>query len=418
MDLEKRQRQLLCHYQHIRKTSQQLAEPLTEEDCLVQSMTDASPTKWHLAHTTWFFETLVLHKQKPRYQWFNASYQHLFNSYYNALGSQFSRPQRGVLSRPNLTEICTYRCHVDTEIEDLLHTQPLDESALFTLELGIHHEQQHQELLLMDIKHAFSCNPLLPAYSNSELGNDNRAVATLQWQSFDEGVVQIGNGGESFCYDNERPAHKTYRHGFRLAHRTVSNAEYQQFINDGGYQNPLLWHSDGWAFIQEHGIRHPLYWHQRDDQWFEFTLHGLTPLNPNLPVCHISFYEAYAYAHWAGKRLPSEQEWEAAVAADQSSPNYLKLERLHPQACLGTDMQAMLGNCWEWTSSSYAPYPGFKPFAGEAGEYNGKFMVGQYVLRGGCAFTPVGHSRPTYRNFFYPHHRWQLCGIRLAEDLT
>lgn len=424
MDEDTSRQTLRQRYESTRQLSLALVEPLSEEDCLLQSMPDASPSKWHLAHTTWFFETFILKKHSANYHELNAHYQLLFNSYYNAIGDQFSRPDRGVLSRPSLAEIKAYRQYVDEQMQVFIGEQPLSKELRFTIELGIHHEQQHQELLLMDIKHAFSCNPMLPAYIDTDglvrAETDSALSETLQWQTYEPGLTAIGHSDDTFCFDNEKPQHPVYVAPFRLAERCVSNQEYAEFIADGGYDNPLLWHADGWAQLQQCRSQygnHPMYWRQREGQWQEFTLRGLQPLNPQTPVCHISFYEASAYARWCGKRLPTEFEWEAAARQQDNKPpvaQYLQLDILHPTA---DGSRALLGGCWEWTASSYSPYPGFKPFAGEAGEYNGKFMVGQYVLRGGSCLTPKSHNRISYRNFFYPHHNWQMSGIRLAEDL-
>ncbi len=407
---------LLQAYRQTRKRSTDLVEPLSEEDCQLQSMPDTSPAKWHLAHVTWFFETFVLVPRLPGYRLFHPQFEYLFNSYYYAIGEQFSRPERGVLSRPSLQEIRRYRDYVDVHLCRLLEEGTVDDDVAFTIELGIHHEQQHQELLLMDIKHAFSLNPLMPAYAHAGVSSAVAEPPAQGWTSFSPGLVDIGHSGEGFCFDNERPVHKVYVHDFRLARRPVCNRDFIEFIEDGGYRNPLLWHSDGWAYCQQQAAAHPLYWRRIDDAWYEFTLHGLQPLDPAAPVSHISFYEASAFATWCGKRLPTEFEWEVAAATDQSSPQFMSADRLHPAPPQGDTLQSMRGGCWEWTASSYAPYPGFTPFKGNAGEYNGKFMVGQYVLRGGCCLTPPDHARTTYRNFFYPHHSWPMTGMRLAED--
>lgn len=418
MDSEDPQAALARRYRACRRQSLALIEPLSEEDCQLQSMPDASPAKWHLAHTSWFFETFLLRGGLPDYRLFHPRFQYLFNSYYNAVGDQFSRPLRGVLSRPSLEEVCQYRAFVDEAMSAYLDTVRLDDATCFVVELGIHHEQQHQELLLMDIKHAFSCNPLEPAYSVRDSDTVVAAASTPGWQRFEPGLREIGHGGAGFSFDNEQPRHSTWVEGFCLGQRPVTNAEYLCFIEDGGYRNPLLWHADGWADCEAGRRCHPLYWRQRDGEWFEFTLHGLQPLQPAAPVSHVNLYEAFAYAQWAGARLPTESEWETAAAQVAGTGQYYRADCLHPLPGHGDGLQGMLGGCWEWTSSSYTPYPGFRPFAGNAGEYNGKFMIGQYVLRGGCCLSPVDHVRPTYRNFFYPHQSWQMSGIRLAKDLS
>ncbi len=418
---------LLQLYDNTRQLSSTLIEPLSEEDCQLQSMPDASPSKWHLAHTTWFFETFILKKQLTDYREVNPVYQRLFNSYYNAVGAQFSRPDRGVLSRPSLQAIKDYRHSIDEHMRALIANSEINEALRFIIELGIHHEQQHQELLLMDIKHAFSRNPLFPVYSESEVqpARSSPQYAAQPWKHYEPGLTTIGHPGDTFSFDNEKPQHQVFVAPFRIAGQQVTNAEFAEFIADGGYSNPLLWHADGWTHLQNSNCSQPMYWMKKDEQWHEFTLHGLLPLNMQAPVCHVSFFEASAYASWCGKRLPTEFEWEVAandnVTSDSvvnvnshAEPQFLNLNQLHPSV---KSSQSLLGGSWEWTASSYSAYPGFKPFPGEAGEYNGKFMVGQYVLRGGSCLTPNGHARSTYRNFFYPHHSWQMSGIRLAEDL-
>lgn len=365
-----------------------LAAPLSDEDAQLQSMPDASPTKWHLAHTTWFFETLVLQPHLPGYRVFDARWPRLFNSYYESLGPRHARPQRGLLSRPSLTEVKAYRQHVDAALADLLPAASTGVQSL--IELGCHHEQQHQELLLTDILHAFSCNPLLPAY---QAPAPVPAPAPAQaWLPHAGGIVDIGHDGRGFAFDNEGPRHPALLAPFEVSNRLVTCGEYADFIASGGYQEPLLWLSDGWATVQAQGWQRPLYW-QEDGSIFG--LHGLQPLDPNAPVTQLSFYEACAFAEWAGARLPTEFEWEAAAALQG-------FEQAADQA-------------WQWTRSSYAPYPGFKVAAGAVGEYNGKFMVGQQVLRGGSLATLPGHARPSYRNFFPPAARWQFSGVRLAR---
>jgi len=373
-------------YRAVRAYTEALAAPLSAEDCTIQSMPDASPVKWHLAHTNWFFETVILGK-RPGYKAFDPRFAFLFNSYYEALGPRHPRPRRGLLTRPSLEEVIAWRAHVDAAMMQACAQDNLRDLIL----LGLNHEQQHQELILTDIKHAFFCNPLLPAYRAEAAAP--RASQPPEWRRHPGGVVAIGHDGSDFAFDNESPRHDVLLYPFRIAARAVSNGEYQAFIADGGYRRPEFWLSDGWARVQEEHWQAPLYW-LKDDDGSEsvFTLSGAQPLDPNAPVEHVSFYEAAAYAIWAGARLPTEFEWEAAQAAFDH------------------------GDVWEWTHSSYDPYPGFKAFEGVAAEYNGKFMVGQMVLRGGSAATPPGHMRATYRNFFPPAARWQFSGIRLAKD--
>jgi ergothioneine biosynthesis protein EgtB len=371
-----------------RARSLALAAPLSDEDAQLQSMPDASPAKWHLAHTTWFFETLVLTPYLDGYRVFDERWPRLFNSYYESLGPRHARPQRGLLSRPSLTEVKAYRAHVDAALADLLPQADAATRAL--IELGCHHEQQHQELLLTDILHAFSCNPLLPAY---DAAAPAPASAPPQaWLKHAGGVVEIGHAGGSFAFDNEGPRHPALLAPFEISNRLVTCGEYADFIQAGGYREPLLWLSDGWATVQAQGWQRPAYWLEDGRV---FGLHGPQPLDPNAPVTQLSFYEACAYAEWAGARLPTEFEWEAASSLQGFSQR---------------DDQA-----WQWTRSAYAPYPGFKPATGAVGEYNGKFMVGQQVLRGGSIATPPGHARPSYRNFFPPAARWQFSGVRLAR---
>jgi len=365
-----------------------LAAPLSDEDAQLQSMPDASPAKWHLAHTTWFFETLVLQPHLPGYHVFDERWPRLFNSYYESLGPRHARPQRGLLSRPSLDEVKAYRQHVDAALADLLPFAPDDCLAL--IELGCHHEQQHQELLLTDILHAFSCNPLLPAY---DAAMPAKASAPGQaWLKHAGGIVDIGQAGEGFAFDNEGPRHQALLAPFEISNRLVTCGEYADFMACGGYREPLLWLSDGWATVQAQGWQRPAYWLADGSV---FGLHGVQPLDANAPVMQLSFYEACAFAEWAGARLPTEFEWEAACGL--------------PAFAQAADQ------AWQWTRSSYAPYPGFKPAAGAVGEYNGKFMVGQQVLRGGSLATPAGHARPSYRNFFPPAARWQFSGVRLAR---
>jgi ergothioneine biosynthesis protein EgtB len=392
-------------YAAIRALSEKLAQNLTAEDQGVQSMADASPTKWHLAHTTWFFEKMVL-AEVSDYSTFDNRYDQLFNSYYLGLGQPFARPRRGLLSRPGVAEILDYRRHVDAAMAQICaHGRLADLIAL-----GLNHEQQHQELLLTDIKHAFSCNPLLPAYAQAHPSLVDEP-ASLEWIEHEGGAVDIGHGGDGFAFDNEGPRHTVLLRPFRLASRLVTCGEYLAFIEDGGYARPEFWLSDGWALAQTEGWQAPLYWLPEGKI---FTLHGARPLNPGEPVVHVSFFEAAAYAAWAGKRLPTEFEWEAVAQLYPVAGNFLNEAILHPRAAASGDQ--LFGDAWEWTRSSYDPYPGYRPFDGSLAEYNGKFMVGQMVLRGGSCVTPQGHMRASYRNFFPPSARWQFSGIRLAED--
>jgi ergothioneine biosynthesis protein EgtB len=404
--------ELRDRFQSVRSLSLALAAPLSAEDQCIQSMPDASPTKWHLAHTTWFFETVLLQPHATGYRVFDAAFAYLFNSYYEALGPRHPRPQRGLLTRPSLEQVQAYRRHVDEAVDALLAGAGEDtdwEAVAPIIELGLNHEQQHQELILTDILHALSCNPLLPAYRTAPTPALRLAsvAPAMRWLSRPGGVVEVGHAGGGFSFDNETPRHAALLQPHAIADRLVNCGEYAQFIADGGYERPELWLSDGWAAVQAQGWRHPAYWLAPDDPrlvhhgatagWHVFGLHGVRPLEPEAPVSQLSFYEAAAYAEWAGARLPTEFEWEAAHDAPGISQ--------------------MSGHVWQWTRSSYDPYPGFRPLSGVAAEYNGKFMVGQLVLRGGSAATPAGHARPSYSNFFPPAARWQFSGLRLAKDL-
>ena len=404
-------------YRAVRGASEALLAPLSAEDAAGQSMEDASPAKWHLAHTTWFFETFVLEGQ-PGHEAFDPAYRVLFNSYYNAVGEQHPRPRRGLLTRPSLDEVCAYRRHVAERIPARLEDGlPSDELAV--VELGLHHEQQHQELLLTDLKHLLSCNPLRPAYRETPRSEAGPAKS-LAWHSWGGGERWIGHEGPGFCFDNESPRHKVWLEPFQLASRPVTNGEYQAFIEDGGYERAELWLADGWATVQEKGWSAPLYWEERDGEWWTLTLGGPAPVRSENPVTHVSLYEADAYATWACARLPSEQEWECAAWNVPIEGNFVETGRLHPGAAARTtdDHPAQLyGDVWEWTRSASGPYPRYQPPEGAIGEYNGKFMSNQLVLRGGSCATPGSHVRATYRNFFYPHQRWQFTGIRLARDL-
>jgi len=409
---------LAARYRDVRGLTERLRGPLSAEDCQVQSMDDASPTKWHLAHTSWFFETFVLAPANPDYRPFHPDFAVLFNSYYQQVGPQHPRPRRGMLTRPTLDDVEAYRAHVDRHVLELLgrangRSEPL--SAI--IELGLHHEQQHQELILTDAKHLLAANPLRPTYRATAAGAPHAKTVALRWLAHAGGVSEIGHKGRGFAFDNESPRHRTLLTPFALATRLVTNGEYLAFIEDAGYRNPALWLSDGWSTLHALDWQAPLYWERRDGAWFEFTLAGLQPLALDAPVCHVSFYEADAYATWTGARLPTEAEWEVSAAGARIEGNLLDSDRLHPVAARdGAGLQQLFGDVWEWTRSAYAPYPGYRAPNGALGEYNGKFMCNQQVLRGGSCATPASHIRATYRNFFPPNARWQFSGIRLAKD--
>jgi ergothioneine biosynthesis protein EgtB len=409
---------LARRFTEIRETTLALAEPLSAEDCAVQSMEDASPTKWHLAHTTWYFETFVLEPALGGYRPFHPVFRGLFNSYYQRVGGQHPRPQRGLLTRPPLSEIVRYRTHVERRVLDWLHGSP-EPPLLDLFVLGLHHEQQHQELLLMDIKHAFSCNPLRPAYralAPPERGDEKPA----QWSAWSGGLAEIGHRGGSFGFDNEFPCHRVCLEPFEIASRLATNGEYLAFMSDGGYRRPELWLSDGWALAERAGWQSPLYWQRDGENWQEFTLAGMRPLRAESPVAHLSYYEADAFARWSGARLPSEAEWEVWAVRQPSAGNFLESGHLHPIPARPSSTEdgpsQLFGDLWEWTRTAYGPYPGYRVPAGAVGEYNGKFMCNQLSLRGGACVTPADHIRATYRNFFYPHQRWEFAGVRLARD--
>jgi ergothioneine biosynthesis protein EgtB len=407
-----------------RRLSLALAAPLSDEDQTVQAMDDASPTKWHLAHTTWFYETFILKSHLPGYAPYSDDFDYCFNSYYEAKGDRQPRARRGVLTRPPASEVREYRAHVDAGLARLFGeglTQDASDAVGALIELGINHEQQHQELLLTDILSLFAQNPLRPAYRQPQPRPETFAssAAPLQWVAFDGGIRTIGHDGQGFAYDNEGPRHEVLLRDFRLANRCVTNGEWLEFMEDGGYGDPMLWLADGWATVKTQGWQAPGYWQQHEGRWHQMTLEGLLLLDLRAPVSHVSYYEANAFAQWAGKRLPTEFEWEVASAGYPTDGNDLAENALRPRPAPDTEegkLAQLFGDVWEWTASAYQPYPGYRPAPGAIGEYNGKFMVSQQVLRGSSCATPGGHTRATYRNFFYPFQRWQFTGLRLAED--
>ncbi|MGZ8165982.1 MAG: ergothioneine biosynthesis protein EgtB [Methylobacter sp.] len=405
--------ELIAFYQCIRNASAPICRPLNMDDYQLQSIVETSPPKWHLAHVTWFFETFVLQDFLPDYRPFNPAYGYLFNSYYQTVGAMHERAKRGLLSRPTVEQVYHYRADIDKRMMDLLSwiDESLWQAIAFRVILGLHHEQQHQELLYMDIKHNLWSNPSRPAY----LERPQQVIESpreLKWEQRQGGLLTIGLEADTFAFDNERPRHKIWLEPHRLSSRLVTNAEYRDFMEDGGYERPELWLSDGWAHIRKNHWKSPLYWEKHENQWHEFTLYGLEALNPAAPVAHVSYYEADAFAHWAGKRLPLEAELERKLLEIPVKGHFSDSGGFHPQPGEGQ----YYGSLWEWTASPYVAYPCFKPMPGSIGEYNGKFMCNQWVLRGGSCVTPPDHIRPTYRNFFYPHDRWQFAGIRLAED--
>lgn len=414
---------LIERYQSVRRFTEQLCEPLTTEDYIIQSMPDVSPTKWHIAHTSWFFETFILSEAYPEYRSPNPQYGYLFNSYYVAAGQRHCRPKRGLLSRPTVQEVYDYRAYVDQHMLALF--DGLDEAALQRwapiVEVGLHHEQQHQELMLTDLKHNLSINPLRPAYHDLEDDTFHINAPALRWITFPEGVHSIGHDGNSFSYDNESPRHRVFVEPFELASRLITNGEYLNFIADGGYQRPELWLSMGWNMVQQEGWDSPLYWERYNDGWWTMTLAGMQPINEAAPVCHINYYEADAFARWSGARLPTEAEWEIAAAQVPIRGNFVETGQLHPVPLVDEEtdkaLSQMFGDVWEWTQSHYSPYPGYQPAPGAIGEYNGKFMANQFVLRGGSCVTSVEHIRPTYRNFLHADASWQFSGIRLAKTV-
>lgn len=408
---------ILERFQATRTLSRDLAGGLNEADMTVQSMPDASPVKWHLAHTTWFFETFLLRDQVPGYNLFDERWPFLFNSYYEAEGARIARPDRGLLTRPTVADLLAYRDHVDAAMIAAL--PQLIERHGDLVELGVQHEQQHQELLLTDLKHLFSCNPLGPAYTVAD-HQPASAELPLRWIAGTEGLAEIGSEGDDFAFDNELPRHPSWLAPYALANRPVTNREWIEFVADRGYSSASLWLSDGWDWLRREGVDAPLYWRRDGQDWTHFTLAGWQPIDLDAPVTHVSFYEADAFATWAGARLPTEQEWEAS--AEGFDPlGGVQLDHAHAASPRAEDdtggLTSLFGNVWEWTGSAYRPWPGYRPAAGAVGEYNGKFMSGQFVLKGGSCATPRGHARASYRNFFHPHQRWQFTGVRLARSL-
>ena len=404
----------LARYVAIRRTTEVITEGLTAEDMMVQSMPDASPTKWHLAHTSWFFETFILKPHLPGYELFHNDFTFLFNSYYKQVGSHPNRAFRSLFSRPTLEQVLEYRRHVDRHMLKLL-ADTSDDNVRSLTETGLNHEQQHQELIITDIKHGLWSNPLRPTWKKKEednIGGRSPSTGEPAYLTFDENLYSIGFSGDGFSFDNETPRHQVFLNRFSIASRLVTNAEYLDFIRDGGYTQPELWLSEGWDTVNAQQWRAPLYWEEHDGQWLTFTCSGLQPVDPDEPVCHLSYFEADAYARWAGARLPTEAEWEVAASSQPIEGNFLESGLFHPAASNGPQF---FGDVWEWTASPYTAYPEFHPVEGALGEYNGKFMCNQMVLRGGSCATPQSHIRATYRNFFPPHARWQFMGLRLAK---
>jgi ergothioneine biosynthesis protein EgtB len=414
---------LMDDFLRVRRFSETLCEPLETEDYVIQSMPDVSPTKWHLAHTSWFFEAFLLSATVPDYRSLHPQYAYLFNSYYNSLGERHCRPKRGLISRPTVSETHTYRHYVDEYVLHLIghaDEQQLEQIAPIVT-LGLHHEQQHQELMVTDLKHVLSANPLHPVYREQPAWSSTGSVPPMEWVSFPEGIAWIGYEGHGFAYDNEGPRHRQFMEAFQLGSRLITNGEYLEFMADGGYRNPLLWLSAGWNTVQSEEWDAPLYWEKQDGRWWQMTLSGFRPVEPDEPVCHVSYYEADAFARWANARLATEAEWELAAHTVPREGNFVEAGRYHPvpltEAAVPGKLAQMYGDVWEWTQSAYLSYPGFRPAPGAVGEYNGKFMCNQFVLRGGSCATSQTHIRPTYRNFFPPESRWQFMGIRLAREV-
>lgn len=426
-NVESLKKYLIENYQKVRRQTEAICGRLSIEDHIIQSVIDVSPPKWHLAHTTWFFETFILKLHAKEYHSFHPLFHYIFNSYYHGIGDPYPRERRGLLARPTVKTVSSYRASVDKQIPDLIN-QATEKQVLLLqplIILGLHHEQQHQELLLMDIKHNFSIDPHFPAYftgqSETYSVQSSSNIKETEFSNVEGGIVSLGHSNADFCFDNELPRHQTFLKPYRIANRLVTNEEYCEFVDDGAYRQPQWWLSDGWDCLRNNHWTAPLYWHKVDDKWHVFTLSGMKPLNLSEPVAHISFFEADAYARWRGKRLPLETEWEHFVTHRGIMPtggNFIENEIYHPLATTQEmSPQQFFGDLWEWTASPYGPYPGFKPLSGALGEYNGKFMNNQMVLRGGCCATPISHIRASYRNFFQPDKRWQFSGIRLAADL-
>ena len=419
-------------FEAVRGFTESFCEPLNTEDYVVQTVENVSPTKWHLAHTTWFFERFILQEHLPGYTPLNDTYMYLFNSYYIQAGERHCRDRRGYISRPTVEEVYSYRAHVDDAMRELLADDQTRRQLAPLIEIGLNHEQQHQELMVTDLKHVLSVNPLRPAYRDDLTPHPVTDLPELEWVSFPEGTYEIGIDAEApdagFCYDNETPRHKEYLQPFQLSNRLVTCGDYLEFMDDGGYERPELWLSAGWATVQEKNWTEPFYWEAHDDQWYVYTLGGLREVNPSEPICHLSYFEADAFARWADARLPTEAEWEVAARDLPQQGNFVDAGRFHPMP-LGAStpghtpelgdgpLYQCYGDVWEWTRSHYSPYPGYEPLPGAIGEYNGKFMCGQFVLRGGSCATSQSHIRPTYRNYFHPDEAWQFMGLRLAKDV-
>jgi len=417
--------ELVESYKEVRQKTEELCAPLQTEDYVIQSMEDVSPPKWHLGHTTWFFETFLLKNYSHGYQPFHPLFGFIFNSYYETIGDRVARANRGLLSRPTVKDVYEFRARIDSRMGELIESASERDwnEFYFLLDLGLNHEQQHQELLITDIKNILAINPLKPVYKEAAPPQKPNPLSPARWIPFEGGVVEIGFDGAGFSFDNERPRHRVLLNDFQLQNRAVTNGEYLDFMNDNGYSDFRNWLSEGWTILSERNWKHPLYWELKEDGWYAMTLSGVRKLDLNEPVCHVSYFEADAYARWAGKRLPTEEEWEHAsgfAGTDLTKRNFMDSGRLHPAPYRFSNGDAsslhLFGDVWEWTSSAYLPYPGFSPEPGAVGEYNGKFMSNQMILRGGSCATPLNHIRPTYRNFFQTDKRWQFTGFRLASD--